>query len=196
MRVYLAGPDVFRPDAARHGAALKAVCAEMGLQGVFPLDAVRGGTPPAWLSLSPARRIALCNEAHMRGCVAVIANLTPFRGPSADAGTVFEVGFARALGLPVYGWTEDARGYTERVVATARLPLAGDPDGTRRDADGMEIEAFGCVDNLMLDGAIAASGGCIVAAEPGSADPLAAFRACCRLLAAQLVAQSSASCGG
>ncbi|MBE7942197.1 nucleoside 2-deoxyribosyltransferase, partial [Ramlibacter aquaticus] len=37
-RVYLAGPDVFRPDAEAFGRALAQACAALGLQGVFPLD--------------------------------------------------------------------------------------------------------------------------------------------------------------
>ena len=38
MRVYLAGPDVFVPDAAGRAAALKSICARHGLIGVSPLD--------------------------------------------------------------------------------------------------------------------------------------------------------------
>ena len=30
-RVYLAGPEVFRPDAQEEGARLRAICAEHGL---------------------------------------------------------------------------------------------------------------------------------------------------------------------
>ena len=36
--LYLAGPDVFRPDAAARGEALKALCREFGFEGLFPLD--------------------------------------------------------------------------------------------------------------------------------------------------------------
>src|SRR5580692_11184031 len=100
MRVYLAGPDVFLPAAGERAAALKSICARHGLHGVSPLDAL-AGEPADWGGLPEARRIALRNEAHMGGCAALIANLTPFRGPSADAGTVFEVGYMRALGRPV-----------------------------------------------------------------------------------------------
>ena len=49
------------------------------------------------------RRIALRNKADIRSCEAIVADLTPFRGPSADVGTVCEVGFARALGLKIFG---------------------------------------------------------------------------------------------
>jgi Nucleoside 2-deoxyribosyltransferase len=35
-------------------------------------------------------------ERVMRGCDAMIVNLTPFRGPSADVGSAYEMGFMRA----------------------------------------------------------------------------------------------------
>jgi nucleoside 2-deoxyribosyltransferase len=42
MRIYLAGPDVFYPDALARSEAMKAACARHGMLGVFPLD-----PPPA-----------------------------------------------------------------------------------------------------------------------------------------------------
>ena len=94
-RVYLAGPDVFLPLPLLRAAAMKRICDRYGLEGVSPLDPVPGladdpGGDPSCI----ARR----NEAHIRGSDAILANLTPFRGPGADPGTVYEVGFGRALG--------------------------------------------------------------------------------------------------
>ena len=37
-KIYLAGPDVFRPDAPAWGLSLKALCREFGFDGLFPLD--------------------------------------------------------------------------------------------------------------------------------------------------------------
>src|SRR3569833_149741 len=102
-RVYLAGPDVFLPDAADWLARKKAVCASVHLVGVSSLDPL-ADEPADWSDLPEWRRIALRNEAHIRSCAAVVANLTPFRGPSADVGTVYELGFARGLGLRVFGY--------------------------------------------------------------------------------------------
>ena len=45
--LYLAGPDVFRPDAAAHAERLKALCAAHGFEGLFPLDAQVGEQPDA-----------------------------------------------------------------------------------------------------------------------------------------------------
>jgi nucleoside 2-deoxyribosyltransferase len=160
MRVYLAGPDVFLPDPFARAAALKAVCARHGLQGVSPLDELTG-EPASWAVLAEARRIALRNEAHIRSCQALIANLTPFRGPSADAGTVFELGFARALGLRVFAWSNDARPFAERTRAFLGGTARHAGDGWR-DAEGLLLEDFSLADNLMIEGAVLASGGELV----------------------------------
>jgi len=148
MRIYLAGPEVFLPDALAVGAAKKALCAAHSHVGVFPLDppAQAPAGPPDW------RRIHAANELLIRGCDALVANLTPFRGPGADAGTVFELGFMRGLGRPVHGYSNVAADLRERTGCVA--------DGTLwRDADGLEVEDFGLGENLMIEGAIAAAGG-------------------------------------
>ncbi len=148
MRVYLAGPDVFLQEPERRGAELKSVLAEFGLTGVFPLDKPASPPDPA---LPAGYRIAAANEAHIASCQALIANLTPFRGPSADAGTVFELGFARARGLRLWGWSNVATPFATRTRAWA--------GGGMRDRDGMAIEEYCPADNLMIEGAIAATGG-------------------------------------
>src|SRR5690349_20491208 len=100
MRIYLAGPDVFRADVAAHAARLKALCAERGLTGVFPLDdAVEPGGEPL------SRAIFRHNVRLIDSCKAVLANLTPFRGPGADCGTAWELGYAFAAGKRVHGWS-------------------------------------------------------------------------------------------
>ncbi|MCS6932342.1 MAG: nucleoside 2-deoxyribosyltransferase [Acetobacteraceae bacterium] len=177
MRIYLAGPDVFLPDAARIAEAKKAICAAHGAEGVFPTDLgadhADDGTLPRWYS------IYLRNEAHMRGCDAVVANLTPFRGPSADPGTVYELGFMRALGRALAGYSNVAAPFLARSLA---LPGAGlGADGRYRDADGLAIEDFGLTDNLMIDGGIRAAGGVLVVrdAPPGAMwTDLSAFAEC------------------
>jgi nucleoside 2-deoxyribosyltransferase len=180
MRVYLAGPDVFLPDAAARAAALKAVCDRHGLHGVSPLDAL-ADEPAAWSGLPEALRIARRNEAHIRTCQALVANLTPFRGPSADVGTVLEVGFARALGLPVWAWSNDPRPFAERTRA-----FLGTADG--RDAEGLLVEDFALHDNLMIEGAVLASGGTLVLGDvpaPARWRDLGAFTRCVAALARQ-----------
>jgi nucleoside 2-deoxyribosyltransferase len=161
-KVYLAGPDVFLPDARAFGALKAAVCARYGLDGLFPLDNELDldGLAPS----DQARRIALANEGLMRMADGVIANLTPFRGTSMDAGTAFEVGFMRALDRPIFAYTTAAGDYAARVRAVRALVAAvGDFD--RAD---VEIEDFGLAENLMIAIAATESGGSLVAvAEEG-----------------------------
>jgi nucleoside 2-deoxyribosyltransferase len=107
-RVYLAGPDVFLVNARDVGARKKAICARHGLTGVFPTD------EDAALGLALSRSeqglaISRAMESVMQSCDAMIVNLTPFRGPSADVGSAYEMGFMRALGRPIYAYTNDAR---------------------------------------------------------------------------------------
>lgn len=150
LRVYLAGPEVFLRDAAAAGAEKKRLCAKHGCDGVFPLDAeIEAGAPRA-----TGLRISAANEALIRSVDVVIANITPFRGPSADAGTAYEMGFARALGKRVLAYTESAVSFAPRTRAflAERGALAADGE---RATDGTAIEAFDLADNLMLAGALA-----------------------------------------
>jgi nucleoside 2-deoxyribosyltransferase len=179
-RLYLAGPDVFLPDPYARGRAMKEICDRHALEGVFPMDP--HPDPAQWAELPEPYRIQLRCEAQMRSCDILVANLTPFRGPSADVGTAFEVGFMRALGRPVFGWAATGSRFTERTLAFLGTVLNGE-DGRIRDQAGMLVETFDCFDNLMLDGGIAASGGVLVAEE---GDELAVFERCIREVAARL----------
>jgi nucleoside 2-deoxyribosyltransferase len=176
IRVYLAGPDVFLPDAAAWMERKKAICASAGLIGISPLDD-SPGQPPEWASLPEWRRIALRNEAHIRSCTAVIANLTPFRGPSADVGTVFEIGFARGLGLSVFGYATVAAAFLDRTLAA----IGGgrqDADGSWWDTDGLLVEQFGLFDNLMIEGGIIGSGGTLFCDDQDRWHDLSVFERC------------------
>src|SRR6202000_1315428 len=88
MKIYLAGPDVFLPDALEVGRRKVEICARHGMTGLYPLDNT------VHLSAGDASlNIFRGNEAMMDRADAIIANLTPFRGLGADAGTVYELGY-------------------------------------------------------------------------------------------------------
>lgn len=144
--LYLAGPDVFRPDAASHAGRLKALCAAHGFEGLFPLDAQVGAQADA----APADKAAWIYRADiglLDRADAVLANLDFFRGAEPDSGTCFELGYAIAKGKPVYGYVPDAGSWAERI--RARFPaLAGSAAAV--DAQGWELEEFGLPLNLML----------------------------------------------
>ncbi len=171
-RIYLAGPEVFLPNALAIGRDKARLCASHGFEGCFPLDQsldLAGHPKP-----EQARRISLANEGLMRSCDLLIANLTPFRGVSMDCGTAFEIGFMKALGRPVLGYTSVAPDYRARAEA---FRARGIPPGDG-DRPTLEIEDFNLAENLMIEIAIRESGGTVVrhqGARDGDIANLAAF---------------------
>ena len=130
-RVYLAGPDVFFKDPVAIGERLKGLCAAYGLEGVFPLDAAVDTT------LSPrkvATQIFEGNRNLIDSCDGVLAHLVPFRGPSADVGTVWELGYALGRGKKVAGYTGNLNLYHDKA----------------RGLDEHMVESFELFDNLMV----------------------------------------------
>jgi nucleoside 2-deoxyribosyltransferase len=189
--VYLAGPDVFLPNAVAVGRRKVELCAKYGFKGLFPLDnEIASPGPPR----QHGRAIYKANVEMMLRADAILANLSPFRGISADAGTVFEVGFFAALGRPIFAYSNDARGFAERT----RGSLSLDEDATS-DADGAAIESFDLQENLMVPGAVFASGGVWIAKGDGASDLAAlpaftnALQAMCDFVRAQGGFQASAA---
>jgi nucleoside 2-deoxyribosyltransferase len=133
-KVYLAGPDVFLPNAKDAGKWMVHQLAEQNLQGLYPLDNEIEGVNGHVIGAD----IAAANRKMIEECDGVLANLQPFRGPSADVGTVWECAYAKGLGKIVVGYGFDHRtNYRERVLG--KVPH-----------DGMMIEDFGVFDNIML----------------------------------------------
>lgn len=151
--IYLAGPDIFYPDAEARYAALEALCAARGLKGVRPSDggmsAHKGQDTPREL----ASRIYVGNVTRIQQCAAVVANLSPFRGVmEPDSGTVFEVGMAIALGKPVAVYLPQAdRDMASRLQAAfGTEPMPGQPGAEVDRVFGAMVEDFGLPLNLML----------------------------------------------
>src|SRR5690348_7577758 len=106
-------------------------------------------------------------RAQIRSAGLMIANLTPFRGPSADVGTVYEVAMMRTLGRPVFGYATTAVGFTRRTAdfASWQGGVVAGTDGSLRDGEGLLIERFGLFDNLMIEAGIVSSGGALIVDE-------------------------------
>ena len=168
-RLYLAGPDVFAPDAVARGARKQAICAALGASGLFPLD--NAPPPPGLDPAQTAHHIYRANIALMHGADACIADLSPFRGPNADDGTAFEVGWMIAAGKPVLGHVDDPRSLTER----SSIAGLADAEGRPTDADGWWVEDFGWPANLMLVAGAQQNGGKVFV-QAADAEPDDAFR--------------------
>jgi nucleoside 2-deoxyribosyltransferase len=88
MKIYLAGPDVFRPDVHEWAETARATCSRYGYEALIPID--HGETE--------ANRIFQTNLDLIRKAQIIVANLNPFRGTEPDSGTCFEMGYA------IYSW--------------------------------------------------------------------------------------------
>jgi nucleoside 2-deoxyribosyltransferase len=179
MKIYLAGPDVFLPDAIEIGKRKSALCARYGLTGLYPLDnAVDLAAGDASLAIFKG------NEAMMDAADAIIANLTPFRGPSADAGTVYELGYAAGRGKFCLAYSNDPTAYRDRVARLCDVTVSA--DGRLIDPEGLTVEDFGWPDNLMMIHALDLHGCPLLTPRQAPADiwrDLTSFEACVRLAA-------------
>lgn len=183
MKIYLAGPDVFLPDAVEIGRRKVEICAAHGLTSLYPLDnAVDLAAPDA------SRQIFCGNEAMMDEADAIIANLTPFRGAGADPGTVYELGYMAGRRKFCLAYSNDPATYADRLGRFAHVASA---DGRLVDAQGLTVEDFGLVDNLMMIHALELHGCPLVTPATMPADiwhDLAAFETCVRMAAARMIA--------
>lgn len=128
--IYLAGPDVLRPDAETHGKTLKALCAEFGLLGLYPLDrALSADICESAIQTAWTYRANVGLTEHVDR---VLANPEPFHGNGPDSGTALEVGHILALGEPIYAYLSDADVYVEHLVRLA-LEWLGEHLGKDRD---------------------------------------------------------------
>lgn len=171
--IYLAGPEVFLPNAVEVGQLKQALCRRYGFVGLFPLDAELPSQGLADNPQSLGFAISAANEQLIRQADWVIANMTPFRGPSVDVGTAYELGFARGLGKLIHGYCYDIRPYAERVWEQSPPSQADHRTaGNLRDGQGLKIEEFQLHDNLMLEGGINQAGGMFVKLSSQQAQPL------------------------
>jgi nucleoside 2-deoxyribosyltransferase len=150
IKAYLAGPDVFLPDARAHAQRKVEICAQCNIVGLPPLNEDvqclgAQSEAEAWQSIF-RKDLAMMEE-----CDIIIANLTPFRGPSADAGTLIEVGWFLGRGRPIFGYSNSGASFAAR----SRRHVEALPDLV----PGIAIERFGLPDNLMIPGAVLYGGG-------------------------------------
>ncbi len=191
MKIYLAGPDVFLPDATDIGRRKVEMCGRHGLTGLYPLE---NAVDPA--AKDASLRIFRGNEAMMIEADAIIANLTPFRGPGADPGTVYELGYMAGRGKLCLGYSNDPSSYADRVRGSTGVTPR---DGRLIDAQGLTVEDFGLTDNLMIIHALDLHGCALVTPRRMPGDiwrDLSAFETCVRMAAERLAPPARAGASG
>lgn len=192
-RVYLAGPEVFLRNQSEIGESKRAICQTFGLYGVFPIDDT---VPEADSKEENAFTISEQNERKMGDCDVIVANMTPFRGPSMDVGTAYEMGYMRGRGKLVLAYSNEGEDYFSRVKKIYNSKInERDGSGEYEDQNGMLIENFGLIDNLMLDGAVRASGSRIEVHPTGKDEKFLSMDAfeCCVAKAANILKKRTSS---
>ncbi|WP_321818201.1 MULTISPECIES: nucleoside 2-deoxyribosyltransferase [unclassified Paraburkholderia] len=140
-KIYLAGFDVFRPDAHEYGKWLISLCTNAGFEGLFPLDSI---APKELSGVKLANWIYNANINLIRNADIIIANVNDFRATGEpDSGTAFEIGFATAIGKPVWAYSTNKRPLIERLSTQI-------VSGKATCARGFTVEDFDLPMNLMI----------------------------------------------
>ncbi len=183
--VYLAGPEVFLPNAREILDLKIRLTREAGLTPVSPGDLEFPKTDSKWeLGLAISR----IDEVLMNSADAIIANLTPFRGIAADTGTCFELGFMCAQGKPAFAYTNVRADHGARTRTHFNGEWYHDADGRPRGPDHLMIEDLGFIDNLMLHGGVVNRGGTVVVGDAPVGAELTDMTAFRRVLEAAVAA--------
>lgn len=172
--VYLAGDTVFRKDRNAIFAEMKAICSKHGIEGLAPADGQKHleGIPDPELTDIVQADFDLIDR-----CDGAVFCMNPVRrGTEMDTGTSIELGYAKAKGKVLSGWTTDARDYPTKVrdffhnlfslSLVERLEKAingADSNKGFEDPDGISIHSHGMVQNGMSQGAIELAGGKVFA---------------------------------
>lgn len=142
-KIYIAGFDVFKKDSIEIGKQLQELCKKEGYNGLYPLDNVANFNQP---KQKIAQEIFAANKSMIEESDIVIANMNPFRGKEPDSGTVWECGYASALGKKVYGYKDSNTTYID-AFSEDEITLSS---GCTYDCDEMMIEDFEYPVNLMI----------------------------------------------
>src|ERR1700688_1518789 len=167
VTAYLAGPDVFLPNAVEHAARKVAICQRFGFRGLPPLNQdveTVANELKAWQAIFE-KDVAMMERSDI-----IIANLTPFAGASADFGTLIEVGWFLGRGKPIFGYSNSSENFESRM----RRQLAA-------EHTEFGIEGFHLPDNLMIVGAVQSGGYPVFLPTDGKTrglDSLDVFEAC------------------
>jgi len=198
-KLYLAGPEVFLPEALVYAEQQRTLCEHYGFTPLHPVDngptfgersvealarlydavklfrqePLRNLMALSSEDMRCAMKIYLGNIKHVRECDIVVANCNAFRGALVDDGTAYELGLGNGLGKPTYGYIAAALPAIQNVLK--RYPCTLPATGVPIDQDGyLVVDDFGTAINLMLECGMLLGGGRLV--EGGFEDCLRAIR--------------------
>lgn len=141
-KIYIAGPDVFELNAKEIGIEYKKICKKYGFEGLYPLDnEINFTTKQETAKVIFEQNVKLINQADI-----IVANLNNFRGKEPDSGTIWECGYATALGKDVYAYMNNTNSYIQRFNENEKKLNKN----IITDADDKVIEDFDLPLNLML----------------------------------------------
>ncbi|GAL85318.1 nucleoside 2-deoxyribosyltransferase [Sporocytophaga myxococcoides] len=147
MKIYLAGPDVFRQNAKEHFEKLNNFLSQKGHKALIPLDN----------QIDPTKAELVCEQIFngniqmIEMADVVVANIDPFRGACMDDGTAFEIGMAFGKKKKIYAYCTEPE-CTIPETTKKMFDISKQPEYS-------EIEDFGHCVNLMIHYAIVQSGG-------------------------------------
>lgn len=148
LKVYLAGPEVFLPNALEHADVQRDLCLKYGFEPLHPMD---NAIDLLMCDMQVASRLRRANIAQIEKCDIIVANCNPFRGICIDDGTAYEIGYANALKKKFYGYVKKLESLRERTIRD--YPRRYDrPKRRHIDKEGYEIvQDFGTSINLMIE---------------------------------------------
>ena len=157
-KLYLAGPEVFLPNATEMAEKQRQLCEKYGFISLHPMD---NNINLSDQSMQTAVQIYRSDVSQIRECNIVVANCNTFRGMLMDDGTAYEIGYGNALGKPAYGYIASLNSLAERT--RSQYPCRQLADGTTIDQDGYLVtDDFGTSINLMMQCGMLDTGGRLV----------------------------------
>lgn len=168
LKIYLAGPQVFRKDALEHAAWQRNVCTNYGFLGIHPMDNNIDFKDQTYKTAEIIYR-ADCRQIFE--CDITVADCNSFRGACIDDGTAYELGASNVgFFMPTYGYID--RRIPAKELIPLRFPCLTTWNGILVDADGyLVVDDFQTSINLMVQCGITDSGGRLVEGD---------FEACIR----------------
>lgn len=151
LKIYIAGPDVFRSDAISKFEEIKIITNKYNYIGLIPIDNTIDISDNDKFTKSHSKLIFNSNVHLIDKCDIIIANLEPFRGACVDDGTSWEIGYGFALGKKIYGYSP----FFDQLLKDITLKTFD----INKQPEYSIIENFGHPVNLMIVDSIEKSGG-------------------------------------